>query len=90
MVPVSFLYDDMCRNNNECRVFFVHDCTWMWGRGKSSDHPITKAKKNIEQSNFINIQGSVYKRFWHVLLKINKTQMDILKAVITIFFELIM
>ena len=27
MVPVSFLYDDMCQNNNECRVFFVHDCT---------------------------------------------------------------
>ena len=27
MVPVSFLYDDMCRNNNECRVFFIHDCT---------------------------------------------------------------
>ena len=22
MVPVSFLYDDMCRNNNECRICF--------------------------------------------------------------------
>ena len=28
MVQVSFLYDDMCRNNNECRIFFVHDCTF--------------------------------------------------------------
>ena len=27
MVPVSFLYDDMCRNTTECSVFFVHDCT---------------------------------------------------------------
>ena len=28
MVPVSFLYDDMFWNNIECRVFFVHDCTF--------------------------------------------------------------
>ena len=26
MVPVSLLYNDMCRNDNECRVLFVHDC----------------------------------------------------------------
>ena len=32
MVPVSFLYD-MCRNNNECRVFFVHDCMCKKGQG---------------------------------------------------------
>ena len=30
MVPVSFLYDDMCRNNNEWCVFFVHDCKSKW------------------------------------------------------------
>ena len=50
MVPVSFLYDDMCRNN-ECRVFFVHDCTLRSGKVKyTSNAPINnhgeEEKKN--------------------------------------------
>ena len=43
MVPVSLLYDDMCRNNNECRVFFVHDCTsciFIFVRFHSIEHKI--------------------------------------------------
>ena len=42
MVPVSFLYDDMCPNNNECRVFFVHDCTYIY----TYIHIYTIADKN--------------------------------------------
>ena len=47
MVPVSFLDDDMCRNNNEYRVFFIHDCTLQTDNGREFCNKIIDVLKAI-------------------------------------------